>query len=73
MHRKSLDERIDFFLEAPRWIGTIVNTEPDKCDELRWAHLDQLPENVIPYVRCALAKYQQQPIGSVWFESYGWE
>ena len=76
MHRRSNDERIDFFVEAPRWSGTIVNAEPDKCDELRWAAFDGLPANVIPYVRCALANYdaqRRQPTNGVWFESYGWE
>jgi 8-oxo-dGTP pyrophosphatase MutT (NUDIX family) len=68
MHRKSLDERIDFFLAAEKWTGSIVNAEPDKCDELRWAHTGELPDNVIPYVRQAIANFQNNQ----WFDSFGW-
>jgi 8-oxo-dGTP diphosphatase len=69
MHRKSTDERIDFFLAAAKWTGEIVNAEPHKCDELRWVQLDQLPGNVIPYVRQAIENYR----AGKWFDSYGWE
>jgi len=69
MHRRAADERVDFFLAASRWTGTIRNCEPHKCDELAWYPLDRLPPNVIPYVRRALANYQQ----GAWFDSFGWE
>lgn len=68
MHRKSDDERVDFFLTARQWSGEAHNAEPDKCDELRWCAMDDLPENVIPYVRRALANYQ----AGRWFDSFGW-
>lgn len=68
MHRKSNDERIDFFLVAHDWHGEIINNEPHKCAELRWFPLNQLPENVIPYVRRAIQNYQQ----GHWFDSFGW-
>lgn len=57
MHRRaeraSDFERIDFFVAATRWQGELRNCEPHKCDELRWADLDRLPETVIPYVHRA--------------------
>jgi len=68
MHRKSEDERIDWFVTATRWMGEIVNAEPDKCDELVWAAPDHLPDNVIPYVRRAIENYVQ----GIWFDSFGW-
>ena len=68
MHRKSEDERIDFFLVATAWSGELVNREMDKCDELRWASMDALPVDVIPYVRRGLANYQRE----VWFDEFGW-
>jgi 8-oxo-dGTP pyrophosphatase MutT (NUDIX family) len=68
MHRRSDDERIDFFLAASRWSGQIANREPGKCDQLAWFDLDDLPENVIPYVHRALQNYRQ----GRWFDSYGW-
>lgn len=68
MHRKSDDERVDFFLVATAWSGKLVNREMDKCDELRWASMDALPVDVIPYVRRGLANYQRE----VWFDEFGW-
>jgi len=68
MHRKSKDERIDFFLAAERWTGEIRNCEPGKCDQLIWCEMNQLPENMIPYVRQALVNYRE----GRWFDSFGW-
>jgi len=69
MHRRSTDERVDFFLtyalrgEEPR------NVEPDKCSDLVWSPLAQLPEDTIPYVRSAIENYK----AGRWFEEFGWE
>lgn len=69
MHRKSDDERIDFFLVAHIWAGEIRNLEPDKCDDLRWFALDRLPANMVPYVARALGNAQE----GRWFDSFGWD
>jgi ADP-ribose pyrophosphatase YjhB (NUDIX family) len=69
MHRKSDDERIDFFLTARTWSGEVTNAEPHKCDDLGWFGVDALPENTIPYVRRALDNYRR----GTWFDSFGWE
>jgi 8-oxo-dGTP pyrophosphatase MutT (NUDIX family) len=68
MHRKSDDERIDFFLTTRSWLGEIRNLEPHKCDELSWFALDHLPANMVPYVRRGLENYS---VGR-WFDSFGW-
>lgn len=68
MHRRSTDERIDFFLVTSRWSGEIINCEPEKCDELRWVDMDQLPTNIIPYVRQGISNYRR----GQWFDSFGW-
>ena len=47
-------ERIDAFVTAERWGGIPKIMEPEKCDDLRWCPLEDLPENTIPYVRVAL-------------------
>jgi len=68
MHRKSTDERIDFFLVATSWSGEIRNRGPHRCDELAWFDLDELPENVVPCVGRALDNYRR----GNWFDSFGW-
>jgi 8-oxo-dGTP diphosphatase len=68
MHRKSNDERVEFFLVAERWTGELRNCEPDRCDELAWYDMDRLPMNVLPYVRKALENY----LAGKWFDSFGW-
>ena len=69
MHRRSNDERIDWFVSARRWKGEPENVEPSKCDQLLWCALGELPENVVPYVRRALENARR----GVWFDSFGWE
>jgi 8-oxo-dGTP diphosphatase len=69
MHRKSSDERVDFFVATTRWTGTITNAEPHKCDDLRWFPMDKLPVNIIPYVKHALDNYRK----GVWFTEFGWD
>ena len=69
MHRKSTDERIDFFLKAVRWRGEPINREPHRCSELRWCRLDDLPDNTIPYVMQAIHNIQR----GATFDSFGWE
>lgn len=68
MHRLDGDERVDFFVNIRSWDGEPANTEPDKCDELRWVDVDHLPVNTIPYIRQALSKHRQ----GVWFDEFGW-
>ncbi len=68
MHRKSDDERIDFFLTVDNWLGEIRNREPDKCDELQWYPLEALPANTIPYVRYALECFQR----GIRYSEFGW-
>jgi len=68
MHRKSSDERIDWFVTANQWQGELVNNEPDKCDQIGWYELDKLPENIIPYIRQAISNYHS----GRWFDSFGW-
>ena len=69
MHRRSTEERIDFFFCAKHWTAEIVNREPHKCDELRWCRPDDLPPNTVPYIRRALANYQ----AGISFDAFGWE
>ena len=58
MHRKSMDnnypDRIDTFILATKWKGEIKNNEPNKCDDLSWFDLDNLPKNTINYIKQAI-------------------
>lgn len=59
MHRKAEnDERIDFFMIAKSYTGEITNREPHKCDDLSWFELDNLPENIVDYVKIAIKNYR---------------
>lgn len=69
IHRKSNDERIDFFMLVKAWDGDIQNMEPDKCDDLSWFPLGCLPVNMIPYVRFGLENYQK----GVFYSEFGWK
>lgn len=57
MHRNgtdSSDERLDFFFTCDKYEGTVKNLEPQKCDDLSWHDVANLPDNVIPYIRTAI-------------------
>ena len=68
MHRMADDERIDFFYELINWQGQILNIEPEKCKELAFFPLDNLPSNTIPYIKEALQSKERQP-----FCEFGWQ
>ncbi len=69
MHRKcDGHERIDYFFKATNWNGELKNMETNKCDELAWYPLDDLPENMVGYVRAAIENYNNQ----IKFSLFGW-
>ena len=68
MHRLEGEERVDFFVRVSNWHGEPFNNEPDKCDDLRWAAIDSLPENTIPYIRRAI----QNHVDGTRFDEFGW-
>ena len=54
MHRTGagddpIDERVDYFFSAGTWSGEPRIIEPDKCADLRWVLLDELPDPVVPH------------------------
>lgn len=69
MHRKAPErESIDYFLTCKSYEGEVKIMEQDKCDELAFYELDNLPDNMIPYVRKGIECYQK----NVPFSIYGW-
>lgn len=65
MNRNIKDnERIDVFFVARKWTGNIENKEPNKCDDLSWFDLDNIPDNVIPYIKEAISNIKNKIIYS---------
>ncbi|MBI4999530.1 NUDIX domain-containing protein [Candidatus Gottesmanbacteria bacterium] len=60
MHRKSNDERIDFFFKVSKWQKKLFNAEPEKCSELLWVSPKNLPKDTVPYIREAIKNYLQK-------------
>lgn len=58
MHRRREspgdDEYVDLFFEVTEWLGEPVIAEPDKCGELVWVSVDELPGDVVEYIGVAL-------------------
>jgi len=70
MHRRQSDhERMDFFIMCRKWTGSELNCEPEKCSELIWVSLDDLPEDLIDYYKQVFEHIRQ---GSV-YSSFGWK
>lgn len=52
------DNRVDIFFKASQWNGEIINAEPEKCDDMQWVDLDNLPKNMTAHVRKAFEGMQ---------------
>ncbi len=71
-HDLPIDERIDFFFTARTWGGEPRIIEPDKCADLRWFRLDDLPHPVVPHelaVLTAIRTGTTTPYSTFGFES----
>ena len=68
LHRMEGDERVDFFVNITAWSGELINAEPEKCDDIGWFPVDELPANTIPYIKRALHNHRN----GIRFDEYGW-
>jgi hypothetical protein len=57
-----------FFFVATTWKGQPENKEPNKCNELGWFLLVQLPQDMVLYVRSAIELYQ----ASIPYSEFDW-
>lgn len=72
VHRKADDNApywVDMYFRAKKWEGEPFNAEPHMHSELVWLDLKNLPENVIPAVKDALAQIQAGKI----YSEHGWD
>lgn len=70
IHRKCPDqEYIDFFFVCNNWVGNPTIMEKDKCDDMSWFSLNNLPNNLLPYIKEALNNYKNQ----IPFSETGWD
>lgn len=70
-HRKSKtdgSERVDAYFFAEKWSGEIKNLETDKCSDLSWFSLNDLPTNIVPAVKHALEAIQK----NIHYSEFGW-
>jgi ADP-ribose pyrophosphatase YjhB (NUDIX family) len=69
MHRRTeTEERIDYFFVCKKWEGEIKIMEPNKCDDLSWYSLKELPENMVGYINTAIENYKKK----INFSIFGW-
>ncbi len=69
MHRHSDDDRVDFFLACRLDDGGEPrNREPEKCSELVWSDIAELPADTVPYMRAGIDNFRR----GVWFREFGW-
>lgn len=61
--------RIGFYFIPKKFSGEIQNMEPQKCDDLKFFSLDNLPENTIGHVRAVIESYNRGET----YNEYNWE
>ena len=50
----STGDRVDYFFEVIEWDGEVINLEPNKCDDIKWVKVSELPTNIMPHVKVAI-------------------
>lgn len=72
MYERQHDEtgdRVDIFFKATKWSEEAINMEPDKCDEVKWFLLKELPDNIIPKIKAAIESY----LDGHYYSELGWQ
>ncbi|MBT3817087.1 MAG: NUDIX domain-containing protein [Candidatus Magasanikbacteria bacterium] len=64
LHRNQDGNRIDIFFTASKWVGEPKTMEPEKCDDVSWFPIDNLPTNIIPFIKQALEKSKEKTLYS---------
>lgn len=62
------DERMTFYFSTSSYAGVPAIMEPNKCDDLMWCRIDELPEKIIDHVEQALKKSYNK----IDYSEFGW-
>lgn len=62
------DEYINFFMEAKKWEDEPKIMEPNKCSDVAWFALDQLPQNLMPMHKHVFKMINE----GIFYSEYGW-
>lgn len=57
---KNLKPYYDIYFVIKNYKGIIKINEPNKCQELKWVLLDNMPEDVIEFEKIALDNYEKK-------------
>ena len=68
LRRRADVQRRDLFFASRVWAGEPRIEAPDRCDELRWADIDRLPDNTVRHLRAGLEAMQRGRL----FSTFGW-
>lgn len=63
------EQRVDWFFLAEQWTGEPYPREPQKCAQVRWSELADLPTSMSPYERWVLTCFASGDLPV--FSSYG--
>ena len=59
LHRQQNGNRIDVFFMTKEWVGEPKVAESDKCDDVSWFDINDLPSNTIPFIKQALEEIRE--------------
>lgn len=59
-------EYIDFIFETTKWSGNVQNMETQKCSEILWSDIDNLPNDIIDFEKYILTKNKEKYISWEW-------
>lgn len=49
---------IRFFFHTEKYEGKIIIGEPDKCSDINWFNINELPENTVPHLQKELLNFK---------------
>lgn len=66
IHLKTNQQYIAFFFKAKQWAGEPTNIEAEKCEEMKWFPINNIPSNTVSFLKGVIEHYKA---GTVFSES----